>query len=375
MLCSRARRADLRSAVEAAASMRSVTASSSCCSSSGRFVWRDTRQSGFYVAGKKWKDGVKRKRGGVPEVGHLEGGAERPQVVGGAQSGLKTVQDEEDGDVSAGVTAAAQLLRDGLDLRRDVLYRLCVSVSELPGALSSFWMTFSSRLLAELQGSGQHAAVRRHVRRLRRNQTQPAQNKRWNMSWRNLSFFLFITSAHSEEGGGEEEREGHHQLVATLLQHLDKGRDALHLRRLAQQLLQQDEEVVGISLHEFLQTPAVDAQSGWAGRQRGLFLPLGFTLITGSKHAGPQTDIQRGAQVKLIYHATGQKVRRKWFQQDTPPYGPSLLMLCLSGASRPRPLRQRSRTCWMRSSVHELCSTFGIIFCAGITTSRGKHSR
>jgi len=64
---------------------------------------------------------VKRKRGGVPEVGHLEGGAERPQVVGGAQSGLEAVQDEEDGDVSAGVMAAAQLLRDGLDLRRDVL--------------------------------------------------------------------------------------------------------------------------------------------------------------------------------------------------------------------------------------------------------------
>jgi len=71
----------------------------------------------------------------------------------------------------------------------------------------------------------QHAVVRRHVGRLRRNQTQPAQNKRWNTSWRNLSFFLFITSAHFEEGGGEEEREGHHQLVATLLQHLDKGRE------------------------------------------------------------------------------------------------------------------------------------------------------
>lgn len=48
---------------------------------------------------------------------------------------------------------------------------------------------------------------------------------------------------------------------------------------------------------------------------------------------------------------------------------------CLLGVSRPRPLRQRSRTCWMRSSVHELGSVTCIIFCRGVTTSTEKHRR
>lgn len=39
---------------------------------------------------------------------------------------------------------------------------------------------------------------------------------------------------------------------------------------------------------------------------------------------------------------------------------------CLSGVSSPRLQRQRSRTCWIRSSVHELCSVFSILFCRGI---------
>lgn len=34
---------------------------------------------------------------------------------------------------------------------------------------------------------------------------------------------------------------------------------------------------------------------------------------------------------------------------------------CLSGVLRPRLQRQRSRTCWIRSSVHELCSVIGSI--------------
>ena len=45
---------------------------------------------------------------------------------------------------------------------------------------------------------------------------------------------------------------------------------------------------------------------------------------------------------------------------------------CLSGVFRPRSQRQRSKTCWIRSSVHELCSMVGIIFCRGITTSTDK---
>lgn len=35
---------------------------------------------------------------------------------------------------------------------------------------------------------------------------------------------------------------------------------------------------------------------------------------------------------------------------------------CLSGVSSPRSQRQRSRTCWIRSSVHEVCSIFCIPF-------------
>lgn len=54
-------------------------------------------------------------------VGHLQGSVERLQVELDAQGGLEGVQDEGDSDVSAGGLGAAQLLGDGLNLRREVL--------------------------------------------------------------------------------------------------------------------------------------------------------------------------------------------------------------------------------------------------------------
>lgn len=39
----------------------------------------------------------------------------------------------------------------------------------------------------------------------------------------------------------------------------------------------------------------------------------------------------------------------------------SLFHSCLSGVSTPRSQRQRSRTCWIRSSVQELCSIFCVL--------------
>ena len=58
---------------------------------------------------------------GTVLVDYLQGNAERMQVIFGAQRSLKAVQDEGDGDVSVRLLGATQLLRDRLDLWRDVL--------------------------------------------------------------------------------------------------------------------------------------------------------------------------------------------------------------------------------------------------------------
>jgi len=93
-----------------------------------------------------------------------------------------------------------------------------------------------------------------------------------------------LTPTHSKKSWREQESEGNHQLILTLHQHLneqkksqvkqsatphitrkrsdgDVGFSALYLFCFQQYFLKKDEEVVGISLHEFLQTPAAYAQS------------------------------------------------------------------------------------------------------------------
>lgn len=60
-----------------------------------------------------------------------------------------------------------------------------------------------------------------------------------------------------------------------------------HLLCFLENCLQKEREVVGISHDQFLQTPAVHAQTGWSDRRKHachLFLFLGFTLMTGGKH-------------------------------------------------------------------------------------------
>lgn len=67
------------------------------------------------------QDRVKSRSDIYTWVSHLQGGVECLQIVFGAQSSLKAVQDEDDSDVSAGLMGATQLLGDRLDLWRDVL--------------------------------------------------------------------------------------------------------------------------------------------------------------------------------------------------------------------------------------------------------------
>lgn len=123
----------------------------------------------------------------------------------------------------------------------------------------------------------------------------------------------------------------------------------LHLFRFPQYFLQQDQEVVRISLHQFLQTPAVYAESSY--RRSSTDTVIG------------DEDSSVGDIQPQTFHAS---------TVVAPPSGGALFVevghllvlvseflpfhSCLSGPSRPRSERQRSRTCWIRSSVHELRS-------------------
>lgn len=132
------------------------------------------------------------------------------------------------------------------------------------------------------------------------------------------------------------------------------GFSALDLLCFPQYFLQKDEEVVGISFHKFLQTPAVYAQPSYSQTDRNtqpeptrVFLLLGFILMTGSKHATSKkhmftTNIQKGDWCQQNDHTTFPCCHKFWMrlscsylknelaQHDTPTCCLSLLILCVT---------------------------------------------